>query len=245
MANPLSFLKFAWDYFVRGKHRIEISDFGYDAPDDWLMDFLADMYRAHGVIANRYGNWIFVDAAKLFTRASWFRCNPSSDNVVIQADFVTVTHGGEHVVESFAGMGPDLTTALKDACKSFQDSSFHVLFTTLLDRPCEHVDRQVWTIGGQPRNVTFGWLRMRGALPEEQWPSVFEGIQRQVEGIQLAPGRHWVRYFYCHLPSDAPTTEVLIDNETHDELQGKMTELPWPETDEFYSARLFFMIEDA
>ncbi|RYD18551.1 MAG: hypothetical protein EOP88_22175, partial [Verrucomicrobiaceae bacterium] len=192
MANPLASLKFAWEFFVRGKHRVEMPDFGYDAPDDRLMNFLAEMYRGHCVIANRYGNWVFVDEGKMHVRASWFRCNPSSDHVIIQTDFVTISAQGEHVVESFAGMGPDMTTALKDASKSFQDSSFHVLLTTLLDRPCEHVDREVWTIGGQRRNVTFGWLRTRGALLEEQWPPVFEGIRRQVEGIPLAPGRHWV-----------------------------------------------------
>ncbi len=70
-------------------------------------------------------------------------------------------------------------------------------------------------------------------------------MQSQVESIQLPTGLHWVRYFYAHIPGDSPTIEVLVDNEPHPALVSAASTLPWPTSDAFYSARLFFTIQDA
>jgi hypothetical protein len=251
MSMPLllSRLKFAWDYFVRGRHRlspVEVpSDFHYPAPDDFLMTFVAEMFTAHGAQAYRSGAWIVVDGGRLFVRAAHFDLRQLPDSLVLQCDFVFLTLGGHHIVESFAGIGTDQRAALIDACKSFQDSSFHVLFVTCLEHACEHVERERWTIGGSARALTFGWLRSRGQLPFDLWPPVFEAIQSQVEAIQLPAGLHWVRYFYAHVPGDSPTIEVLVDNEPHQALVLAARALPWPAPDAFYSARLFFTIQDA
>lgn len=249
MASLMSNLKFAWEYFIQGKHRLgdvsPVPDFDYPKPDERLMTFLLGMYRDHGASAVRIGNWVCVDGGRLFTRAAHFDHRQLPKNLVLQADFVTVTQQGRHIIESFAGIGDDMDSALVDACKSFQDASFHVLFVTLLDRACEHVDQDVWRIGVQNRNLTFGWLRTRGQFPTELWAPIFEGLHKHVESLSLTPGLHWVRYFYCHVPLQAPTIEVMIDNEVSDVLQSQAASLPWPQTDAFYSTRLFFTIQDA
>jgi Family of unknown function (DUF6348) len=248
MPSLFDHIKFTWEYFVRGLHRIPpVSappDFDYPSPDPRLMEFLSGMYQEHGALAVRVGNWICVDGGRVLTRASHFDHPSPSKNLVIQADFVTLTVDGQHIVESLAGIGPDRSTAIEDACEGFQGSCFHALFVTLLDHPCDHVDRETWIIGGQARQVTFGWLRTRGAFPFDRWPPVFERIQGHMKSLPLSPGRHWIRYFYCHLPSGAPTVEVLVDNETHEELQARGGGLPWPASDTVYSVRLFFVIQD-
>ena len=248
MPSLLDRFKFTWAYFVQRRHRIPAvsapPDFDYPLPDPRLMEFLAGMYRGHGALAERIGNWICVDGGRVFTRASHFDHPRHSKNLVIQADFITRTVDGQHIAESLAGIGPDRSTAIQDACEGFQASCFHALFVSLLDHPCAHVERETWTIGGQPRQITFGWLRTRGEFPFDHWPQVFERIQGHVENLTLPPGRHWIRYFYCHLPSGEPTVEVLVDNETHDELQAQAAGLAWPASDTVYSARLFFVIQD-
>ncbi|MBK8094259.1 MAG: hypothetical protein IPK32_20445 [Verrucomicrobiaceae bacterium] len=209
------------------------------------MNFLLGMYREHGASAVRVGNWICVDGGRLFTRAAHFDHLRHPQNLILQADFVTVTIQGQHIIESFAGIGPDFTSALQDACKSFQDCSFHALFVTLLGRPCEHVDREVWSIGGQNRQITLGWLRYRGDFPTDQWAPIFEGLQKHLESFSLTRGLHWVRYFYSHVPSQAPTIEVLIDNEISEPLQSLAANLPLATSGAVYSTRLFFTIQDA
>lgn len=247
--NIIGKLKFIWSYFVRGEHRLSPipapPDFEYPQPGERLMDFLVGMYRGHGAIASRVGNWVCVDGGSLFTRAAHFDHRQHPGGYILQADFVTLAAGGHHIVESFGGIGTDFTTALEDACKSFQDATFHALFVTLLGHPCEHVERERWLVAERPRIMTFGWLRMRGPFPIEDWPPMFERFRKHMEALPLTSGLHWGRYYYGHLPSSEPVTEVLIDNEPHKELQSELANSSWPASDEFYSGRLFFVIQDA
>lgn len=248
MPSLCSKLRFAWEYLILGKHKLpQVSpppDFDYPVPDDCLMNFLLGMYCEHGASAVRVGNWICVDGGRLFTRAAHFDHRQHPQRLILQADFVTVTKQGQHMIESFAGIGPDFTSALQDACKSFQDCSFHALFAALLGRLCEHVDREVWNIGGQNRQITLGWLRYRGDFPTDKWAPIFEGLQKHLESFALTRGLHWARFFYSHAPSQAPTIEVLIDNETSEPLQSLAANLPWPQVEQFFSTRLFFTIQD-
>lgn len=242
-------LKFAWDYFVRGRHSLppfnNPPDLGYPEVDEGLMDFLVGMYQAHGAEAVRVGSWVVIDRGRLFTRAAYFDVRKHPAKLILQTDFVTVPDSGQHIVESFAGVGTDLPTALQDACKSFQDSSFHVLFSALLAQPCGHVEQEVWSISGVPRRVTLGLLRMRGHLPLDQWPPVFEALQKQVQSFAIPSGLHWIRFFYSSFPIESPTIEVLVNNDTCSGLQMQAAELPWPRTKDVYTARLFFIIQDA
>lgn len=249
MPSLLRRLKFAWGYVFHGQHRLlpipVPLDFDYRAPDSSMMEFLVEMFAGHGANAFRSGAWVVVDGGRLFARAAYFNHHQHPNSLVLQTDFVCVTPSGQHIIESFAGIGADVRSALMDACKSFQDSSFHVLFVTLLDHPCDHVDREVWSIGGIRRDMTFGWLRSRGQLPLDHWPPVFEAIQQQLEAFGLPSGLHWIRYFYANIPGASPTIEVLVDNQPCDSLMSSAAELPWPVSDAYYSARLFFTIRDA
>lgn len=241
--------QFAWDYFIRRSHRFPAlqvpPDFDYRAPDDFLMKFVEELFTAHGAHACRSGSWIIVEGGRLFVRSAHFDHRKHPQSLVLQTDFVLLTPSGLHIVESFAGMGNDLRSALIDACKSFQDSAFHVLLVTCLDHSCEHVERESWTIGGSVRELTFGCLRTRGEFPLDLWPDVFEAMRSQVESIQLSAGFHWVRYFYAHIPGSNPTVEVLVDNQPHQVLLSAASTLPWPASDAFYSARLFFTVQDS
>ena len=223
---------------------VEIPDFGYPPVDDELMNFLAGMYSGHGAAATRIGNWILVDDGKLLTRASHFDHKDAPGSRILQADFVTVSAAGNHIVESFAGIGFDLATAIEDACRGFQDSSFHAIFSTLLDRECTHIEREEWMIAGLKRMVTLGLIRMRGEFPDDSWPALFDSTKTLIEDCDLPSGLHCFRIFYCHMPSGKPTIEVLIDNQEVTALQEQIGALKWPCSADSYSIRLFFMVQD-
>ncbi len=242
-------VKFVWDYFIRDRQQPTLcsvpQDFDYPEPDDTLMAFVVDMFTAHGASAVRSGSWVVIDGGKLFARACHFDLRQHPNSFVLQTDFVCLTSSGQHIMESFAGIGTDLKSALTDACKSFQDSSFHVLLVTLLEHPCEHVDRDTWRIACTERALIFGWLRTRGQMPLDLWPPVFKALQLQFEAFDLPRGLHWVRYYYAHIPGDSPTIEVLVDNLPCESLMEGVSSFPWPASDAFYSARLFFTVQDA
>ncbi len=245
MATFLQRLKFAWGYFVRGRHRASPvavpPDFSYPPPDPQLMGFMVDMYRAHGAETVRAGNWVCINRGRAFTRAAYFDIQQHPKNLILQTNFITVTKDGIHIAEAFAGIGTDLSSALRDACQGYQDSTFHALF----GQPCDHVEREKWMVNGISRNITMGMLRIRGVLLHELWPPVFEGIQSHVQNFPLTGGLHWCRYFYASHPVEPPTIEVLLDNETCEPLQSQAAELPWPKAEGYYFIRLFFTIQDS
>lgn len=239
-------LKFAWEYWVRKQHRRpSLPDFNYPAVDAKLMKFLVGMYEGHGAPAIRADNWVMVDTGALLTRACCYNLRQHPGTLILQVDFVTLAcPSGHHIIESFAGIGADKGLAIQDACKGFQDCSFHPLFAALLGRECSHCEVESWTIGGLKRRVTMGLLRTRGHFQHENWPGHFAEIQKILESHALPSGLHWIRVFYCHSPSAEPTTEVLVDNDIEEALQAAVGRLDWPKAAEFYSVRLFMVIQD-
>lgn len=208
------------------------------------MNFLKGMYVAHGAQAELKEDWAIIDGGRLQARAAYFIQGEYPQGVALQADFITLLPSGHHIVESFAGMGRDLNHALQDACSSFQDSTFHALSSAFLGSPSDQVEVVDLEIDAIPRVVTFGGVRIRGELPADFWPPVFSALEAQLKISELPCGLHWVRYFYSNLPPDPPTIEVLLDNATWTEQEKKITQLPWPVSTDFYSVRLFFIIQD-
>lgn len=238
-------VKFTWDYFVLGRHRLPpLPDCNYPEVDETLMRFLAAMYEGHGASTVRVNNWIGVDGGRILTRAAYFNLVKHPNNLVLQVDFVTVFESKHHIIESFAGIGRDLPSALQDAEKGFLDCSFHALFSALLGHPCGHTEVEHWNIAGCSRRVTMGMMRTRGQFPVEQWPGVFAGLRTFIETYDLPSGLHWLRCFYSHVPGQPPTVEVLLDNMAMDVLQDQYRALPWPSSEEFYATRLFMIIQD-
>lgn len=238
-------LKFAWEYWVRKQHRrAPLSDLGCPPVNAKLMEFLADMYESHGASACRVENWVAVGDAILLTRGSTHEFSRPRDSIVLRVDFVTL-YQGRLIIEAFAGVGKSHTEALEDACRSFQDCTFHALFSTLLGKPpCQHADTDVWTIDGWPRRVTLGLMRYRGSFPCEQWEALFSGIQLFIENAGIERGLHWIRLFYSRAPHAETTVEALLDNEPDEKLEAGLGGLPWPEAEAFYSVRLFMVIQD-
>lgn len=243
MASFFKTLKFLWGY-LGGRHRLEpLPDFDYPEPDPFLQNFLLDMYQEHGTPAFHAGNWVLVGDGKLMTRAACFNQREMSTECSVQVDFITVAKSG-HLIESFVGMGSNPREALLEACETFQSAAFHVLYSVLLKQECGHVEVVEWMVGGVRRKITFGLLVTRGNFPLEQWDGVFEGIRKIVEASDFSGGLHWIRCYYALIPGADPIVELLVDNNTAELMEQALGELTWPVSEEFYSARVFFTLED-
>lgn len=250
MGNFVAKLRFTWEYWVKGMHRAPEplpDQSGYDPPNESLMKVLGGMYQGHGSEVCRAGPWLAIDAAKLLTRVSYFEHGGSSTMRAVQMDVVTVvTESNHHLIESVGGFGDNLEEALRDALRNFAESSFHPLLCGLLDKACDQVEVEYWTIGGIRRKITMGGLCCRGfRVPSEAWSPIFEAIESRLTTFDLPSGLHWMRYYYAWLPGGEALAEVLLDNETELELQEHLAGLPWPQSESFYSRRLFFTIQDA
>ena len=228
----------------RGEPDPGIPDFGFPPVDETLMIFLQRMYSDHGATARRVGNWIVVDGGAVLARAAVFNERAEPGKCVFQADFVAVTQGVTPIIESFAGFGKDRHEALLFACKGFQDSSFHPIFNAILKRECTHVDVEHWVIGGVKRKVTMGMLRVVGAFPAAASPMVVEAVEDGLKNHDLPAGTHAVRLFYSHNADSPPVVEFLIDGEPVTGIQDGLRQHDWPGGTDFYSVRLFLIVED-
>lgn len=216
----------------------------YPPVNPQLMQFLLNAFEAHGCSSALEGDWVNVEDGRLRLRAATFNQSEQPGLVILQADFVIVTPSGQHIIESFAGWGQDVAAALRDICEGFLDSTFHAVLSALLGKESEQAETLVWEISGIPRKLMFGSLRLRGSFPVDACPTVFDALEAVMKASDIERGLHWVRYFYSHVPSSDPVIEVLLDNEPWSVMQQEAANFPWPVSNEFYSYRLFFIVQD-
>ena len=216
----------------------------FPPPDPQLNSFLKDLFLGHGGTASIDGDWVVIDGGKLRARASHCNHRETADHYQLQMDVVVAVSPEQHIVESFAGIGANRAAALKDACRAFADCTFHALISAFLQRKCDHVDEEIWDIAGAKRRVTMGMLSSRGKVPASDWPAAFKHMEAQIKTSELPAGPHWIRFFYANIVS-APMIEVLLDNKPWPAAQTRALSIPWPQSREFYSARLFFVVQDA
>jgi len=214
-------------------------------PDKVLIKFLYDMYKSHGANAKIEDSWVSIANGKIHSTAYHFNHAKYPNGLfLLQADFITRINEDQSIVESFAGHGSDLNSALKDACESYQDCTFHALFSALLGQNCSHAETKKWVIGESKRKVTFGSMKIRGKFDSSSWKAIFPKLETKIQKSNLKNGLHWVRFFYMNIPNHEPSVEVLLDNNEWKQLQTEFRELPWPRSNDPYSVRLFCVIDD-
>jgi hypothetical protein len=55
----------------------------------------------------------------------------------------------------------------------------------------------------------------------------------------------WIRFYYGHLSDPTRITEVLLNNEPWPEVAEAMEAVAWPQSESFYSVRLFLILRPA
>jgi hypothetical protein len=203
-----------------------------------LNDWLSRTMEAHGVRCERRDDWVvFPDHGK----RGQARLLPRER--AYQLDIAIDIFPGWTLLESFAGVGTELDTALKDAFGAFARGTLHVLLTAFFGLASnEQVACEEWDIAGTTRQMTLGNVVFRGTAPPDAvaWFPQFEAV---LKSSALPKGAHWVRLYYGQWDNQAKYREALLDNEPWPELQESMAHFAWPSAKEFYSARLFVTVQ--
>jgi Family of unknown function (DUF6348) len=203
-------------------------------PNDWL----SGLMNAHGVRSEQHDEWIvFPDHGK----RGYARLFPREHSC--QLDIGIEIYPGWLVLESFAGIGADIDAALKDAFDAFARGALHVMLSAFFRAtPDEQVTREQWNIARTTRQMTLGNVVFRGRTPADpvHW---FPQLETALKSLALPEGTHWLRLYYAQRDSQAMIHEALLDNETWPELQEAMARFSWPLMGDFYSARLFLVIQ--
>src|SRR5690349_17795219 len=123
---------------------------------DYVNDVLRQLFQGHGVEARlQSGQVTFPTHPGLWANGELFR----SYERIVQLDVRLGGFDGDRVlIESVAGVGPDLNAQKGFALQAFANGSFHVFLPAFFGRPpCHGTERERWTIGG-PRDVYAGLI---------------------------------------------------------------------------------------
>src|SRR5262249_8796109 len=136
--------------------------------------------------------------------------------------------------------------AVNDAFGNFAANSFHVLLAAFLKPTDDQVSKEIWTIGGKQWQVTIGNVGVKGKPPvqRERMNAWFKPFEEKIKSKLFAPGTHWIRLYYAQMQNRVLACEVLLDNAQWGEMQKEMAAIDWPGGEDFYSVRVFLVMQN-
>jgi hypothetical protein len=206
---------------------------------------LLELFRAHGVEAVLLEEWVVFPGRNMRASASIVREIKQQAAMSVQLDVWFEIAPRRTIVESFAGLGETLERAVADAIHNFTANSLHVFLTAFFRSDDQQVSQEEWVVGGRTSRVTIGNVGIRGKPPVqgEELVGWFKRFEEKLKENQLRPGTHWVRLYYGQMQGRPMACEVLLNNDVWEEMQSEMAAVAWPVGEEFYSVRVFLVIQ--
>jgi hypothetical protein len=206
---------------------------------------LLEFFRAHGVESVPQDEWIAFPGRDMRANASIAGEMEQQSAITVQLDVELEIAPGRTISESFAGLGETREEAVADALQSFTANSFHVLLAAFFGSDDPHVSQEEWVIGGRTGRVTIGDVGTRGTPPVQgdQRVGWLQHFEEKLKEQQLRPGTNWVRLYYGQAQGSMVVCEVLLNNYVWEEMQSEMAAADWPSGEEFYSVRVFLVIQ--
>ena len=205
---------------------------------------LAELLRSHDLAIQEEGEWLRVSPRGPRLRATFTDTRTEPGNCTRRLDVWLEPWTGQCVVESVAGVGRTEEEALNDALMNFARASLHVLLSAFIRPPDEHVLVETWRVGGIDRKVILGNLVIRGVDSGlEHGTPWIKAFETSLRSLPLTSGTHWVRVYYAQRNEQPMALEVLLDNEPWQELADLLKTAPWPAAPDFFSWRLFLVLQ--
>lgn len=169
----------------------------------------------------------------------------STDITVLQLDVIFVIGLGKEIIESCAGIGSNIDEAANDAFKNFVTNSFHVILAAFFSQKYdEQISREEWVIDNKKYDVISSHIGIRGQKPEIFSTKWIEQFNTTVQKQKLSGSIHWIRLFYAFSDNKVNVCEVLLDNNIWESVQLKSAKFDLPLSDNYYSVRLFFILQN-
>lgn len=216
------------------------------ASSDDVAKVICSLFVNHGLPCRLEGGRILAESGLFVSHCQVTNLSENQTTYAIRLDVFVAFDSGEEVIESFVGIGENRYDAIGNAIKYFCDGSFHVIYSSVSGTSCSHCELETWTINGTSRRVYLGPLTTRGDVSFQNTSLIdwFKDVEVEIKALQLSAGRHWLRFFHAEMGDEQSTSEVLLDNHSHPEIQKKLEVYNWPKTDGYYSVRIFLMIND-
>jgi hypothetical protein len=208
-----------------------------------LAAFLFQALREHGVEASLEGDFVGLGASGMTMSGAIFS-QVHDSWATAQLDVGFDIGPGRTILESCGGFGATLEDAVANAKEGFVDNALHVLLAAFCGVGLDQVNEERWELQGGTARVVIGNVTGRGKPPEGRMPvGWFPLVEAAAREAKLGIRTHWVRVYCARTPDGDHTTEVLLDNEHWPELAARIAAFAWPPADDFYSARVFLVLD--
>jgi hypothetical protein len=195
-----------------------------------------------------HGNWLLpADPQLPAVRAEIFVVKASENATSVQLDVEIVPDQEHRLVESFAGLGSSVETAVQDAVEGFRSGALDVLLNVFWRvQESERVELEHWTLDGERYSVTVGQWLLRNLGAETTLPSqILETLRGLLETVQVSDDLYWIRIFYCNTGDGSAVIEIRLNNARWITAENRIAQLNWARADRYYSARLFVVLQRA
>ena len=91
--------------------------------------------------------------------------------------------------------------------------------------------------------ITWRWIEPE-VPTEDAAVAWYSQLEQEIKQADIGPGTHWIRLFYSQFGNETQECEVLLDNRAWQPVQMRMRTAPWLVREEWYSARLFLILQD-
>ena len=209
--------------------------------------------KKHGLSARESDGWVIAGSHPPISGSVVQSTKSENNSVTVQIDVRVHLEDHNTVIESFAGTGQTKQEAIKNATDNFAINALPVLLASLYSltpkeghAPLDGVEQREWYINGEIRKVTVGGFGVRGFPPGDSPPTDwFKQVENEIKVTSLSPGTHWVRCYFAQFENKPLAYEALLDNEPWERGQSILKMHRWPPGDDFYSVRVFLVIQDA
>jgi hypothetical protein len=208
-----------------------------------LARFLFEALREHGVEARLEGSFVVLSPSGMTMSGAIF--SQLNDRwATAQLDVRFDIGPGRTILESCGGFGATLEDAIANAQEGFLRNAFHVLLAAFCGASEDQVNEERWELQGGTARAFIGSATGRGKQPEGGMPvGWFPLVEAAVREAKLGVRTHWLRVYCARTPDGNHTTEVLLDNEHWPELEARIVTFAWPLAAEFYSVRVFLVLD--
>jgi hypothetical protein len=150
---------------------------------------------------------------------------------------------GRRIDDFVAGAGSNAQEAFYDSLQNFCLTTLHPIYAELFDHKDPHVRKVAWNVNGIQRRIFLSEWGMRGKKIDEVTQRKVEQILAdELKAIDVSPEIHWVKLVVAGKGNKLNTLVVTIDGVQHEKITQRLAAYRWPESNDFFMGKLFFVV---
>lgn len=167
------------------------------------------------------------------------------NHFLVETQIQITTPNEKKIVENVDGFALTAEDATRDAmsnlCTKILSPVFYAEFIDLKD---SHMVRREIEFSGEKRFIYFSDRGLiNAAFSAEQLENILDGgVFVALQSLKLDKEIHWGKLTVFAFDNKIAFIEFTLDNEPHEEMTAKLTNLQWPLYDSLYLFTLFFVI---